>query len=328
MPKKFFYSFPRGLLPALMLLLATTALVVWMKRYSVWPDYTHTYTFKIKELFMGPVILHGGAGLFWSLVRAQMACIAVALGCDLMFLLLNKRIFNISGSMAAFSCGALFFLLALIAAGGPAPIEHLNTLLPGTPSPWITWGSLGFGLVMAALAYRLEQQRPYPEFIPKPRAFHLPDLTRRQWVYWEKVNLGWLNYTLLLFMFETATVLNFTPFFRVSPSLGLCALVFLPISAFLGGFSLSLTPKRLMLHLGWLRVPVLILPIEQIVNADALGCKLTTEFGGWGIRHSRKLGWGFIWNDKGIQIRTATGRRITISSEHPEALATLLKRLV
>lgn len=326
MPKKFFYSFPRGLLPAFVLTFATAALILWMKRYPVWPDYTQAYTFKI--IGPVPVVSHGGAEQFWSLVRSEIISIIVALASDLIFFLLNKRIFNIAGSMAAFACGTLFSLLALTAIGGPDAPEHLNTFLPGTPSPWIIWGSIGFGLMMAVLAYRIEQHRPYPDLVPTPRTVILPDLSRRQWVYWEKVGLGWLNYTLFLFMIQTSTVLNIIKASSRFSTLGLCALIFLPISAFLGGFSLSITPKRLMLHLGWLRIPFLILPIGRITQVEALDFKLTTEFGGWGIRHASKLGWGFIWGEKGIRVETTSGRIVTISSQHPEELAGLLNRLI
>lgn len=298
-----------GLLPAILLTLATGALLVWMSRYPTWPVHFNA---------AGNPTRFGSIRELAPLVMIEVWIIALCAGLDEGFVRSSKRLFNIAGALAAFTCGEFLFVLATTAAVG-------QTENPRLPFHFF-WLSIGFGLLAGVVAYGMEWFRKYPEQKEATRKPVLPNVNQRQWVYWEKVNVGWLNYTLLMGLMPLAVSLFLVP---VSTITTLCCIVgILLIVLCLGGFSLSLTPKRLVLHLGFLRIPVLRMPVEKMASVEAIYFDPMKNFGGWGLRHSRKYGWGFIWNDKGIQIHTKRNRRITISSEHPEELASLLNRLL
>ncbi len=294
-----------GLLPAIFLTLASGALLAWMSRHPLWPLHFNG---------AGNPDRFGSIRELAPLASIQIWIVALCAGLDEGFVRSGKRLFNIAGALAAFVCGEFFFVLAATAAVGQ--MER-----PRLPFHFF-WLGLGFGLLTGALAYAMERFRHYPDRKETTRKPALPDVGQRQWVYWEKVDLGWMNYVLLMGLAPLAVSLRMTP-------VSLFAIIgILLIVLFLGGFSLSLTPKRLVLHLGLLRIPVLRMPIEKITAVEAIHFDPMKNFGGWGFKYSRTYGWGFIWKDRGVRIHTTRGRRITVSSEHPEELAGLLNRLI
>ncbi len=295
-----------GLLPATLLTLATNGVLFWMSGYPSWP---------IRFALNGHPLFPGNASDFYPLVIIQI----IILGFCARF---NKRLeregnrrANIAGALAAFACGDFFFVLMALVLTRKTETSHLPF--------YFFWLGLGFGLLMAALAYGLEQLRRYPPKKEMSIETITDEVIQRHRAYSERVTIEWLNYTLLVGSMPLMLCLWQIPE-PIIKSIG--GVLFLVL--FIGEFGLSLTSKRLMLHLGFLHIPILRIPIGKIVRVDVLNSGQMQDFGCWGLRYSPKYGWGFIWSDKGIQIHTTRGRRITVSSVHSEELATLLKRLI
>lgn len=73
-------------------------------------------------------------------------------------------------------------------------------------------------------------------------------------------------------------------------------------------------------HLAYQRIPY-----EEIKTAEARTYRPVREYGGWGIRYSRKNGKAYnVSGDRGVQLELLDGRRVLFGSQRADELAAAL----
>jgi len=295
-----------GFIPSLLLLTASIAILLLMADSPRWP-----YLFSCS----GTPGRYGNNMELWNLVIFPCFFILGLAYLDEGLLLARKWQYNIAGATAAFQTGTNFAALLLI--------HYIETNSPLTPYIIMT-GPLIFGLFCAICAWLLESLRRYPQEIPPPvKISQLPDLTSKNWFYWEHCNPEWLN-GMLIFMSLGVLAIGLTKPLLIIFNLLLVSIILLP---FIGGFYFTLTPQQLSIKFGWLKIPVLKLHTANIKTVEAIEINPLRDFGGWGIRYSLGTGWGFILGSSCVRVAMLSGRKITISLSNPALVVDLFNRI-
>ncbi len=226
--------------------------------------------------------------------------------------------------LSAFDEGLVGFFLGLELATLP---------LLSSPEP-VLKGELPLGIgaaiALAALALGLERLRKPSPCPATPGKEELQELSKdelesfgegRRWLHWEAQNPLYLRLTLAALLALPALMLMDRGLPRLIPLAMLC--IVLPVFVlFYGGMRVSVTPERFAIRFGVFGAPLLWLPLKSIVASEAVSFNPLGDFGGWGIRYSSKLGWGyFLSGAKGVRLETASGRRFIIGSDDAGKLA-------
>jgi len=92
------------------------------------------------------------------------------------------------------------------------------------------------------------------------------------------------------------------------------------IHVVLGGLLVTLEPEGLRVGLGRVRLLRTFIPFSNIRSLESVSYRPLREFGGWGIRGSRKRR---VWSARGTEavvLWTHDGRQIYIGSDEPHRL--------
>ncbi len=138
------------------------------------------------------------------------------------------------------------------------------------------------------------------------------------WVYWERTNpMGFK----ILIAIIVAVVLG------VSFSIEVWFLPFtlLVLVPCIGGFELFITPKRLAVRLGYLRIPMFTIPVKEIATVDILEFAQPQIGIGYSKYHSMwGSGWRFVVGRRVLELKADRNQRILISSVNCEEVKKLI----
>jgi len=293
-----------GFIPSLLLLAASIVILLLMADAPRWP---------LHFTADGTPNRYGSSRELWSLVTLQIFLILAMACLDEGMTMLRKWQFHIAGAIAGFLSGVF----------GAAIFYSYHVGHTNHKEPYILFGVLGFGVLAALCSWLLESIRRYPqETHPSVRVSSLPDLTSKNWFYWEHVNPAWLNWMLLFVLIGIASISLTTPNFSILPII-LIGAVTIPL---IGGIYFTLTPQQLNIRFGWLKIPVLKLKTANIKTVETLEINPLRDFGGWGIRYGIKTGWGFILGSSCVRLETLSGRKITISLTNPDQVVRIIRQ--
>lgn len=103
-------------------------------------------------------------------------------------------------------------------------------------------------------------------------------------------------------------------------------ILFLGIIMYLIRLNIKITKKEVLYQMTpFIRKKIQIKDIKelQIIKISAL-----TDFSGWGIRYSKKYGWGYITNtDYGLFIEKNNGKKLTFSIKNKDELNEYLNKI-
>lgn len=279
-------------IPALLLIAGTAVILSSMDPAQNWPTHYN---------FAGKADAFGKVKRLWPLLGVEIFLAAMMIALDEGLRQLRSPKWQFAGALAAFINSWLFYPLWRQYQAGPSgEVDYFFT------------GALLFAVTMAAVAYALEWLRqPLPP--PEPEATpELPDLTDRNFCYYEHCNPLWIN-ILLILPAGVLLIPGSAGEFPVIP-----AIIGVVLVLFVGGFHVAISRERFTLYFGLLKIKLLNLKLADIKIAQVTDFNPVRDFGGWGIRYGSKCGWGFILGSRGIKLVTARGRRITVSMRHPE----------
>lgn len=99
----------------------------------------------------------------------------------------------------------------------------------------------------------------------------------------------------------------------------------LPLFFFWSRLVTTVTPDLLRVHLRLLRRREI--PLATIRSASSVEFRPLREYGGWGIRYNRSLGWAYTARGRrGVRLRLGDGKGFLVGSQRPdELLAALLE---
>lgn len=301
-----------GFLPPLLLLIGSVLLLLNMGGGGDWPLHFD---------LAGRPNRYGSSAELWGMITCQFFLILAMACLDEGTITLRNWKYNIGSACAAFISGSFFGALLMIYRSGRYQREQ-----PGMIA-WI----LALSLLAPLVSWLLESRRTFPEGAneqpqPESAAAVAAASTATPVHFHEHLNPWWMNGMLFFTMLGIVSVALFLP--PAAPVLWLLILPTAIMAPFLGGFHLSLDEQRLAVHIGWLRIRCLRVPVTTMRAVSVLAINPIREYGGWGIRYSLKRGWGFILGNRGVCITKARGRAIVISSERPEELAACCRRLL
>lgn len=85
----------------------------------------------------------------------------------------------------------------------------------------------------------------------------------------------------------------------------------------------TVTPASLRIHYRLLRHRLL--PIPDIRSCRSIVYRPMRQYGGWGIRYNRQLGWAYTAHgNRGVHLRLADGSQLLVGSQRPGELAAAL----
>ncbi len=98
----------------------------------------------------------------------------------------------------------------------------------------------------------------------------------------------------------------------------------LPLFFFRCRLVTTVTPGHLRVHLRLVRRRDV--PVDRILAAEVIEYRPLREYGGWGIRYNRKLGWAYTAHGhRGVRLRLADDGGLLVGSQRPEALMLALE---
>ncbi len=299
-----------GLIPAALLIAGMVAILLRMDPTAAWAvhfnwDGTPNRFANVGELFYLAVIAFV---VFFAMAAMDEGLVQLGIGK-----------WNVAGAIGTFSSAILFGAIFMIFRAGPEPGSHL----PGGHAFLL----LGFALFCGGLALALDMLRRYPEPEIESPPFTLPDLTRKNWAYWERFRLPWVDVLLATtFLPIAAGVWLFSPSKPLVFQWMTTAFLVLPL-LFLGGMTLVVNRERLVVRFGLFRIPLFRVRLARIHAVREERINPIRDFGGLGIRYSFWRGWGVIFGRDCVAFTSSSGRKITVSSRRPALLAALLDRL-
>jgi len=212
------------------------------------------------------------------------------------------------------------------------------------PKPMLK-GEMKLGLclaaAMAALAAIAELMRKH---VPKPSDISAPGADAqlseadqasiakgRHWLHWETQNPLYLRIVMIAVLLSPLLPLiaghGKVPLWIPAVMIA----VFLPISAvFYNGMRVTVTPELLTVRFGIFGIPLLKIPLERALSAEAVNYNPLGDFGGWGIRYSiSQKTWAYaLHGSSGVRIETANGKRYIIGSDDAKKLAAICKAAI
>lgn len=145
--------------------------------------------------------------------------------------------------------------------------------------------------------------------------------------YREKQSPVWW-YVLFLLIGSPFLVLAYlakTGYSDLPVEIGLGFFAVLGVWLMLAGFRTRVNRRDVVVSMGWLRIPVLRIPLEKIVGVSIITFRPFREFGGWGVRRSRDGIRGFFMSGTpGVLVETLDGRRYLIGSDTSDRLAEVI----
>lgn len=300
-----------GFIPAVVLTIASALLLQIMAKTPRWP--LHFGLDGIPNRF-------GSSNELWILVFFQVIFIAAMACLDEGMLRLRTRKFNIAGIIVSGFGGIMFNVLLQTFYAGQQSAPRL--------SPHFHAWMIASFLLPGLASYILERFRKYPENESIPsHPFTMPDLTQRNWIYWENYNPWWINALLtgVLVMVAAPRLMILHSNFQFDMIL---LSAFILISIFIGGFQLIINSQQFSVTFGWLKIPCLKIKMTNIATVEAVEFNALTRFGGWGFKYTPWGGWGFILGNNGVMLRTKKDRRFTISTKKPEIVAEIIKKVI
>jgi hypothetical protein len=144
----------------------------------------------------------------------------------------------------------------------------------------------------------------------------------KHWLHWETQNPLYLRLLMIVIpAFPIPLLMNKScPLWIPLSVLSVMLFIFF---IFYGGMRISVTPERLTLRFGIFGIPVLKMPMDQIISAKANSYNPLVDFGGWGIKYSfsEKMWIYFLSGSRGVRLETATGKSYIIGSDDADRLA-------
>lgn len=199
-------------------------------------------------------------------------------------------------------------------------------------------GDVTFGLeiAIAAMAFAavlelLRKRKPSPETEPcgkahEPSAEELASMSDENWLHCETQNPLYLRLLIVASLAIPAPVIadDACPRWIALPMLCIVVLLFMLIY---GGMRVSVTQKLLTVRFGIFHIPVLKLPLEEVVSATARSFNPIADFGGWGIKYcfSNRMWVYFLYGSRGVVLKTASGKSYVIGSDDADKLAAIFQ---
>ena len=119
--------------------------------------------------------------------------------------------------------------------------------------------------------------------------------------------------------------------FLFSDWLAVVFIFLLPIPIiFYGGMHMIISSESLIIRLGILRIPLVKISCQEIISAQVVLFSPINDFGGWGIRYSKKynaMGY-FLSGTEGVKIETRIGKNYIIGSNNVNLLAKIFNAVI